>query len=66
MCYSVSDYSLAPRAPFPRALEEVFYAYCWALKNCELLGSTAERVILVGELTLFCKPDHFSAVNTNL
>lgn len=34
------DYSLAPEAPFPRALEEVVYAYGWALKNCELLGST--------------------------
>lgn len=43
------DYSLAPEAPFPRALEECFYAYCWALKNCHLLGSTAERVCLVGE-----------------
>lgn len=32
------DYSLAPEAPFPRALEECFYAYCWALKNCRLLG----------------------------
>ncbi|KAH0631668.1 hypothetical protein JD844_006118 [Phrynosoma platyrhinos] len=32
------DYSLAPEAPFPRALEECFYAYCWALKNCHLLG----------------------------
>ncbi|KAK1330156.1 hypothetical protein QTO34_010342 [Cnephaeus nilssonii] len=31
------DYSLAPEAPFPRALEECFYAYCWAIKNCALL-----------------------------
>ena len=23
------DYSLAPEAPFPRALEEVLYAYGW-------------------------------------
>jgi hypothetical protein len=23
------DYSLAPDAPFPRALEEVVYAYAW-------------------------------------
>ncbi|XP_077192805.1 LOW QUALITY PROTEIN: hormone-sensitive lipase [Paroedura picta] len=43
------DYSLAPEAPFPRALEECFYAYCWALKNCHLLGSTAERVCLAGD-----------------
>ncbi|XP_037675719.1 hormone-sensitive lipase isoform X2 [Choloepus didactylus] len=32
------DYSLAPEAPFPRALEECFYAYCWAVKNCTLLA----------------------------
>ncbi|XP_054855795.1 hormone-sensitive lipase isoform X2 [Eublepharis macularius] len=43
------DYSLAPEAPFPRALEECFYAYCWALKNCHLLGSTAQRVCLAGD-----------------
>lgn len=33
------DYSLAPEAPFPRALEECFYAYCWALRNHHLLGN---------------------------
>ncbi|KAM9738501.1 lipase, hormone-sensitive a [Menidia menidia] len=43
------DYSLSPEAPFPRALEECFYAYCWALINCHLLGSTAERVCLAGD-----------------
>lgn len=32
------DYSLSPEAPFPRALEECFYAYCWALRNSHLLG----------------------------
>lgn len=32
------DYSLSPEAPFPRALEECFYAYCWALRNSRLLG----------------------------
>lgn len=37
------DYSLAPEAPYPRALEEVLYAYGWALKNCELLGSTGTK-----------------------
>ncbi|XP_030226213.1 hormone-sensitive lipase isoform X2 [Gadus morhua] len=43
------DYSLAPEAPFPRALEECFYAYCWALKNHHLLGWTGETVCLAGD-----------------
>lgn len=43
------DYSLAPQAAYPRALEEVFYAYCWAIKNCHLLGTTAERIVVVGD-----------------
>ncbi|XP_076257350.1 hormone-sensitive lipase isoform X1 [Rhynchophorus ferrugineus] len=43
------DYSLAPEAPFPRATEEVFYAYCWALKNHEFLGSTGERIVMAGD-----------------
>ncbi|KAL2077262.1 hypothetical protein ACEWY4_026766 [Coilia grayii] len=43
------DYSLAPEAPFPRALEECFYAYCWALQNCHLLGESSERVCLAGD-----------------
>ncbi|GAB1866183.1 Hormone-sensitive lipase [Camponotus japonicus] len=44
------DYSLAPEAPYPRALEEVVYAYAWALKHAStLLGSTAEKVIFVGD-----------------
>lgn len=45
------DYSLAPEAPYPRALEEVLYAYAWALKHAStLLGSTAEKVIFVGKV----------------
>lgn len=43
------DYSLAPEAPFPRALEEIFYAYCWALNNSELVGSTCEKIVFVGD-----------------
>ena len=43
------DYSLAPEFPFPRAANEIFYAYCWALQNCELLGSTCERIVLCGD-----------------
>lgn len=43
------DYSLAPKAPFPRAIEEIFYAYCWALKNSEHVGWSGEKVIFVGD-----------------
>lgn len=43
------DYSLTPEAPFPRALEEVFYAYCWSLNNLELVGTTGENIIFVGD-----------------
>lgn len=43
------DYSLAPEAPYPRALEEITYAYCWTLKNYALLGSTGERIIAAGD-----------------
>ncbi|KAL1138731.1 hypothetical protein AAG570_008793 [Ranatra chinensis] len=43
------DYSLAPEAPYPRALEEVFFAYCWTISNAHILGSTAERIILAGD-----------------
>lgn len=43
------DYSLCPEAPFPRALEEVFFAYCWALKNAECLGWTGEKIVFAGD-----------------
>lgn len=43
------DYSLAPQAPYPRALEEVYYAYCWAIKNAKALGTTAEKIVVVGD-----------------
>ena len=43
------DYSLAPEAPFPCAIEDVFYAYCWALNNLELLGTTGENIVFVGD-----------------
>jgi len=43
------NYSLTPRAPFPRALEEIFYAYCWALNNPEIVGSTGENIVFVGD-----------------
>lgn len=43
------DYSLAPEHPFPRALEECFYAYCWALRNCRRLGSTGQSIVVCGD-----------------
>lgn len=43
------DYSLGPRAPFPRGLEDIFYTYCWVLNNHELLGTTAENIVFVGD-----------------
>lgn len=43
------DYSLAPDAPFPQAVNEVYYAYVWALNNLEKLGSTGEKIIFCGD-----------------
>lgn len=43
------DYSLAPQAPFPRAIEEIFYAYCWTLENLSILGTTGERIVFAGD-----------------
>lgn len=34
------DYSLCPEAPFPRAIEEIVYAYGWVLNNLSFLGTT--------------------------
>eukprot|EP00730_Choanoeca_flexa_P002427 TRINITY_DN11047_c0_g1_i4.p1 TRINITY_DN11047_c0_g1~~TRINITY_DN11047_c0_g1_i4.p1 ORF type:complete len:836 (+),score=162.49 TRINITY_DN11047_c0_g1_i4:312-2510(+) len=43
------DYSLAPEHIFPAAINECFYAYIWALEHCQLLGSTAQRVVIAGD-----------------
>lgn len=42
------DYSLAPEAPYPRAVEEVLFAYVWALNNLNQLGTTAKRIVFAG------------------
>lgn len=42
------DYSLAPEAAYPRALEEVFYCYCWMLNNFNKIGTTGKKIILAG------------------
>lgn len=40
------DYSLCM---FPRALEEVFYAYCYLLNNPHEFGWTGETLICMGD-----------------
>jgi len=57
------DYSLAPQAPFPRALEEIFFAYNWMLQNFPALGTSGKFILVGGDsaggnfsasLTLMC------------
>ena len=43
------DYSLAPEYPFPRAIEECFYAYAWILKNASKLGWTGKTILFAGD-----------------
>lgn len=44
------DYSLAPDAPFPRALEEALYSYCWARTHARMLGATDDaQIIMAGD-----------------
>jgi hormone-sensitive lipase len=43
------DYRLAPEYPFPIAFQECYFAYTWALANCHKLGTTAEKVIVIGD-----------------
>ena len=57
------DYSLAPEAAYPRALEEVFYCYCWMLKNFEKLGTNGKKIIVAGESLVFCHPSESVKVN---
>ena len=44
------DYSLAPEHPFPTAVDECFYCYCWVLNNLEKLGcKKSAKICLVGD-----------------
>ncbi|CAF0754677.1 unnamed protein product [Adineta ricciae] len=43
------DYSLAPEYPYPRAIEECYYAYAWILKNANKLGWNGKTLLLVGD-----------------
>ncbi|KAI6201849.1 hypothetical protein M3Y96_00886100 [Aphelenchoides besseyi] len=49
-CSIVSvDYSLAPKFPFPRPIEEVLYAYAWIVKNPEKFGWDGKKLLRVGD-----------------
>ena len=43
------DYSLAPDAVFPQALDEIFFAYVWALNNLKKLGTTGHKIVFTGD-----------------
>jgi acetyl esterase/lipase len=43
------DYSIAPESPYPRAIDEVFFAYCWILQNGVFCGSNLKNVIVISE-----------------
>lgn len=43
------SYRLAPKHPFPSAMEDVCRAFAWAIKNAERFGADPSRVVLAGE-----------------
>lgn len=43
------NYRLAPRYPFPHAVEDVCSAYRWVVDNAESYGGDLERLIFAGE-----------------
>ena len=43
------DYSLSPQHPYPRALNECFFVYSWALANAERFGWSGERICFTGD-----------------
>lgn len=43
------DYSLAPDAPYPQALNEIYFAYVWALNNLHKLGTTGAKICFSGD-----------------
>ncbi len=48
LVFNVS-YRLAPRHPFPAAVEDVCEAWCWMLREAERFGGDTSRIVLAGE-----------------
>lgn len=43
------DYRLAPKYPFPTAVEDAFYTYTYVLENADVLGIDKNRIALCGD-----------------
>lgn len=43
------NYRLAPRHPYPAALEDVSRAWQWVVQNCASFGGDPKRIVLAGE-----------------
>lgn len=43
------NYRLAPKHPFPAAIEDASHAYRWVVENAERFGGDPERLVLAGE-----------------
>eukprot|EP00871_Galdieria_phlegrea_P003444 jgi/Galph1/40/GphlegSOOS_G4878.1 len=48
-CILSIDYKLAPEYKYPTALEECTYVYTWLLKYHRLLGTSAQRIVVIGD-----------------
>mmetsp|Transcript_5986 Transcript_5986/g.18020 ORF Transcript_5986/g.18020 Transcript_5986/m.18020 type:complete len:815 (+) Transcript_5986:145-2589(+) len=43
------DYKLAPEYKYPYALNECVQAYKWAIDNCSMIGTMADKVVFCGD-----------------
>jgi acetyl esterase len=43
------NYRLAPENPYPAAVEDCYFALCWAVENADRLGIDASRIAIGGD-----------------